>query len=520
MFAKEEIMSEILNIRYESPKQERILCSKLLANADDDYTKAFARTYLGDAFHSLGLLDNALRECQMALELSEKNGYEKLSLTLYNILGIIYTYVEDEQGALDCFFKGIALAKKVEEHMMSAAIHANLAYMYGKFYKYDKSLDTLQKAIEINDSATNNEARVQLGNLFFYRNKANVLLEKGEYESAHKYLELIKEETNINEDINLLILYAIYYTKLKDIDNATFYIDKIRDRANTITNKLDKITVYFELIELYLFWQQYDEAESIVDICDDILEEIKLPNKYVKLAEYKIEIYTNINKKDKLIEAYRLFYEKDRELTSTRQKAEVKRIKKKIALHNEMEKHATMQAKQEELISKSECDELTAVFNRRGIRKYLEMKYMESQKSETNIAIIIIDVDYFKEYNDTYGHLLGDECLKSIAKALNDAVKDSGFVGRYGGDEFLIVASNKTEEEIEKIIVDIRNNIEELQLENVNSKVSNMVTVTIGAVNTVPKKDTDLLEYMHAADNALYEIKKKSRNGYHITNSL
>lgn len=520
MFAKEDIMSEILSIRYESPKKERILCSKLLANADDDYTKAFARTYLGDAFLALGLLDNAMRECQMALYMTEQNGYEKLSLTLYNLLGILYTSIDDEQGALDCFFKGVSLAKKVGEQMMSAVIYANFAYLYSKYNKYDKALDILNRAIDVTNTATNNEGKIKLEESFFYRNTADILLEKGEYDKAYKYLELIKADANIDEDINLLMLYSIYCTKTLDMNNATAYIDKVIVLADKETNKLEKITYYLGIIELYLMLKLYSKAEYIANKCEEVLKENNISARWVKLAELKIEIYTNTGQSDKLALAYRLFYEKDRELTHNRQKAEVKRLKKKIALYNEMEKHANMKVEQEKLISMTECDELTGVFNRRGIRKYLDIKFTETQNKNENIGIMIIDIDYFKEYNDTYGHLFGDECLKGIARSLQDATKDSGFVGRYGGDEFLVVVSNQTQEEVEDIITKIRKNVQALDLENINSKVSNSVTVTIGAVNTIPKKGTELLEYMHAADSALYEIKKKSRNGYHIANSL
>ena len=135
-------------------------------------------------------------------------------------------------------------------------------------------------------------------------------------------------------------------------------------------------------------------------------------------------------------------------------------------------------------------------------------------------AVMIVDVDYFKEFNDTYGHLAGDDCLKQIAGALTSALDDKGIVGRYGGDEFLVAVTDRKTEEITDIIINIRQKIKNLMLENVNSKISKYLTVTIGAVNAVPGKQTDILEYMHAADTALYEIKKDSKNGFYVKDSL
>ena len=92
MLTQNEIMKQILTVRHESPEQERELCFTLLSQCEDRYEEAFARTYLADALSSMGLLDSAIQECKKALDITLRNNYEELSLTLYNLIGIIYTY--------------------------------------------------------------------------------------------------------------------------------------------------------------------------------------------------------------------------------------------------------------------------------------------------------------------------------------------------------------------------------------------------------------------------------------------
>lgn len=118
MAIRTEQMKEIMDIRFDDPQKEKELCMQMLSESKDRYTEAFGRTYLGDAYHTLGQIDEALFELGRGLKLAEAYGYEELLFVLYNLIGIIYMYRDDEQTALDYFFNGIALSEKVNDKMM------------------------------------------------------------------------------------------------------------------------------------------------------------------------------------------------------------------------------------------------------------------------------------------------------------------------------------------------------------------------------------------------------------------
>ena len=172
------------------------------------------------------------------------------------------------------------------------------------------------------------------------------------------------------------------------------------------------------------------------------------------------------------------------------------------------------------LVSQSEQDELTKIYNRRGIKRHVGAKFKETQQLQKSFSIAIVDVDYFKEYNDTYGHPAGDNILQTIAQILEESVSKAGIVGRYGGNEFLIAIAQRNSEEVEQIICCIREKLKQKAIKNRRSTVSEYVTVSIGAVNVVPERKTLLSEYIHAADHALYEIKKTSKNGFLVLSSF
>lgn len=159
-------------------------------------------------------------------------------------------------------------------------------------------------------------------------------------------------------------------------------------------------------------------------------------------------------------------------------------------------------------------DGLTSISNRHALEEYFEKEWTHWKENQTPFSILLIDIDFFKLYNDTYGHLKGDKCLKQVAKALKSNVKRSNdIVTRFGGEEFLIVLSGVQVEEAVKIAESIRQDIENLNIEHSASGVSQHVSVSVGisyCAETLQSKDTDIA--INEADQALYKAKELGRN--------
>lgn len=163
-------------------------------------------------------------------------------------------------------------------------------------------------------------------------------------------------------------------------------------------------------------------------------------------------------------------------------------------------------------------DELTGLYNRRTFEKVYEEAYHESLLNESPLTIMSVDIDEFKQYNDYYGHLLGDKCIIAIAQALRGGLKrNKDLIARYGGDEFMILLPDTDIEGADCVASALMSTIKELAMEHSTSSVSEIVTISIGAVSSTIKDKTDMELLLIAADKALYKSKKElGRNKYYV----
>ena len=161
----------------------------------------------------------------------------------------------------------------------------------------------------------------------------------------------------------------------------------------------------------------------------------------------------------------------------------------------------------------STLDGLTGISNRRGFDNYINMSLKNCGRSNTPISLIMADIDFFKGYNDNYGHLKGDECIIKVAKTMASSIKRSlDFAARYGGEEFAVILPETDQEGAIAIADIIRNNIEKLGIIYENSKVASCVTLSLGVGTIFPNMDYSKAKLIDNADKALYDAKLKGRN--------
>ncbi|WP_308634865.1 PAS domain S-box protein [Paenibacillus silvisoli] len=168
-----------------------------------------------------------------------------------------------------------------------------------------------------------------------------------------------------------------------------------------------------------------------------------------------------------------------------------------------------LQQAYEELKKLSSLDGLTGVFNRRYFNEQLALEWQRHMAAQQPLSLIMLDIDYFKLYNDTYGHQGGDVCLKAVASDLQDAIASPGaFVARYGGEEFSIVLPNTAKEQAARLAELVRGRIESKRIPHSKSAVSPFVTISLGAATVVPDFQHEEEALIASADKCLYEAKK------------
>ena len=158
-------------------------------------------------------------------------------------------------------------------------------------------------------------------------------------------------------------------------------------------------------------------------------------------------------------------------------------------------------------------DGLTGLSNRRHFDQHMEAEWKRAIRSQTSISILMLDVDHFKSYNDTNGHLAGDEVLKTIATTIQQTcLRSSGTAARFGGEEFALILTATDLSESERVGERLRRNVEALQIPHGGSGTSPFVTVSLGGASTIPQEGDAFLRLVDAADKALYRAKEAGRN--------
>lgn len=174
------------------------------------------------------------------------------------------------------------------------------------------------------------------------------------------------------------------------------------------------------------------------------------------------------------------------------------------------EELATLQKELEELSFK---DGLTGVANRRMFDSILDVAWTHARRNNQSLALIMVDIDYFKQYNDHYGHIQGDDCLKRVARALSSAATRSrDFLARFGGEEFVLVLPETDEKAAIKIAERCRNRVFQEQIPHEKSPVSQILTVSIGVGAVVPTLQNEPLRFVEDVDKRLYLAKRHGRN--------
>jgi two-component system chemotaxis family response regulator WspR len=185
------------------------------------------------------------------------------------------------------------------------------------------------------------------------------------------------------------------------------------------------------------------------------------------------------------------------------------------ALHESQQQLVIMNRELQRL---NNIDGLTGLANRRNLDSYLAVEWARAMREQHSLSLLMIDVDEFKRYNDTYGHLAGDEILKTVARAISTgAGRPTDMAARFGGEEFMVILPSTLLDGARNVAENIRSGLEALALPHHTATAATCVTISIGVATSIPQRDFKSTELVEAADAALYEAKRLGRNRIHST---
>ncbi|NOR57807.1 MAG: diguanylate cyclase [Sulfurimonas sp.] len=260
-------------------------------------------------------------------------------------------------------------------------------------------------------------------------------------------------------------------------------------------------------LDEYTEWHSVDET---CPIAGDYNKNIELACKHNDHARVVIDEYNQLIKRE--IDEYNNYFPYfSQELNkilyfSSRAKTLEVDDKNNVSILYGIIEDITIQEEQKQKVKLlSEVDKLTGLYNRHKIDNSLNIEIKRAKRHGTDLSLIILDIDKFKNINDKYGHLVGDKTLIEIATLLKENTRDTDIIGRWGGEEFIILCPNSNLEKTIQLAEKLRKSMESFQFDVVNN-----VTSSFGI--TQLSKDDDIVSFLTHADKALYNAKNNGRN--------
>lgn len=349
-----------------------------------------------------------------------------------------------------------------------------------------------------------------------YTNLALCDMRSGKMEKTAEYISKLDQECQPHfENVDYVYvecMKAAYYHKTGDWNKRDQCIEDIRDR---IGRKMALMDIFDDLYHFCLLLVEIDRMDILREICDKlepVVESTKVAYLEKKMLSLKMKYYNKSGQEAAYLKTAVQFYEKT-EIADKESKSMIANmLYVRSALEHANEKRINLEQINLELMEKAETDPLTGLMNRYRFTDYSEKIVESCYEKNIPLAFEILDIDYFKQYNDHYGHQAGDECIKKVASLIKKMQNDQIFCARYGGDEFIIIYSGLSAQQVYDKAKRFKEAVMKLEITHGESQAADIVTVSQGICFDVPKYGNKSWDFLHAADMLLYRVKKKKRN--------
>ncbi|MEG2093536.1 MAG: GGDEF domain-containing protein [Lachnospiraceae bacterium] len=489
----------------------------------DIYLLGFGYYYLAAGCFILNDYNAFMKYLTKSIPFQEKTGQWTLLIRSYNMLGVNAINKGNIIMALDHFILALSYGQEHDIEYETGLVCINIGQLYFNMEEYQNAIRYLH-----------------WGETFFLNNQDNPFGRKNLLLTytliGHCYLQLkelpMAEEVEekmehmmqpLNKNHMEVLPMKGFRAQLRHKQGQTkereVYIKEILKDLRDITSMFEMLEYIFYFGNFLLELKKYQELEEYFELVEAKVEQMKITNMKMEFLHLKIRYYKETQKKEYYTKACAKLYELGEELKEENINTIRRSTQLRFSLEEARNKEAWLQKEKKKFQEKSEKDALTGVANRYKINDYAEEIFRKAFEKQLYLGVEILDIDYFKQYNDTYGHQAGDECLKKIGCLLREKMKEDNdiFCGRYGGDEFVLIYVGKQSEEVIKLTKKLKKDILSLKLIHEKSLIAKYVTISQGICNMIPEERNRVWDFLHSADKALYQVKQKQKNSICLT---
>ena len=478
----------------------------------------FGYFYRGETYYLLNDGVHFFEEISKALDYLNKAQDWELMGKCYNFLGIWATNRGNAPIALDYYLNGINYCQKIQLFHQEAIMNVNVGALNMQCGRYREAQAYLEKAYEYIKTETN-EQGYDSYMVIIYASLAKAAIHQGNMTEAEEYFRRAYHDHWKNVDemdrLSILCTEALYSHVRKDYVKRDQCIAQIQSLIHGQMPILDVSDDLYEYAKLLLDAEKEEEFWAVIDLLEPMIKNCNIIHMQLQIISLKIQLYRKKGQSAEYLQAAGYYYE----LSEIKEREMQEMINNVLNLRRSLESvnraRQEMEVQNRILLEKSEIDPLTKIANRFRLNDHSEEIFERVLRMESTIAVEILDVDYFKEFNDNYGHQLGDGCLQAVADALREmANRHNAFCARYGGDEFVIIYEDISYEDAISCAKELKELVRDKNIPHKYSKAIPFVTISQGLCWGRPKEGHQMGDFLHTADSMLYKVKQKCRNNY------
>ncbi len=495
-------------------------CDKLEQYAEENnegFLKGFSLFYRGFNRYLNAQLEQGMEDLSSALNLLISAQAWRMAAHTYNSMGNIADFQGDISLAIDCYIKGLALAKEHNIPSMEYNVRTNIANVYIGLDAYEDAAAMLlecERLLESNLKETMPVAPQLAANA----NITNCYIRMGEPDKARISLDrlkaMCKDDPSTTNQLLIYVLETQMYHAAGEYEKRDISIKNLENLELKSMDVYDALSELSRHAELLLEINKFDQFLALIDRIQTLAES---PNIEKRLLDLRLKYFMKVGDQKKLAEMAMKYYIAAEQREDERNKIVSHNIITRIRLDEEESRRKEVESSNLQLKQKSERDALTGMNNRYRLNELAELAFHRAYLNGTPLTVEILDIDCYKEFNDTYGHQAGDDCLVQISNEICSLEQYTGIhTARYGGDEFVIIYEEYSEADVIKFAKRLKDKIHALNIEHKNSTVSDRITISQGLFQMIPAGSSKIWDYLYGADMALYYVKAKGKNNLHV----
>ena len=490
---------------------------------NDPKLMGFGYYHIAETYYCLNDGDNLFENISKAITNLQQAKVWELVARSYNILGITAMNRGNLPVALDYYLNGISYCECYDIPMVKTILDINCGVLNMQSGQFADAEAYLQRAYDYM-SQHPEEPGYHIFMICIYQNMCGCKVLQGNFDGVDEIIDNIQKKHWIHADyidkIGVLCSETLYYHRSNQHDLRDECIAQIDAGISENMALMDIFEDLYNYCQLLLECGDKDEEFwHVVDTLEPMIKSVNITNMHMKHLSLKIRWFRrNRAYYSDYLKSAGFYYElsERRENETMNMMNNVLQLRKKLEAADRARRE--VEVENQLLVDKSETDPLTQIPNRSKLNTFADEAFNRALARGTYFAIEILDIDFFKEYNDNYGHQAGDECLKKLANVLQTiARKYNGFCSRYGGDEFVLIYEDLKPEQMEQYCRELKEMVAGMGIEHKFSKTHDIVTISQGACCDIPYGSNKVWDFLHIADENLYQTKKTTRNNYCVS---